>query len=136
MDRESAKLAQALGQLARQLRSLEAKLTSADATLTLGEFYLEGEHIEMEALADLKSALDHARHSVWAVLESLSEDYGQSIEEALQEYRMQRATELLHALRKQVDSPIRPNTAVARSFFEEVQVVADLAVTRNLRAKR
>lgn len=136
MDRNGAKLARELRELAEQLRFLESKLTSAGITLRMGEFYVDGEHVETQTLTELKSALDHTRHSVWAVLEALSGQYGQTLAEALQEYRMQRASELLHVLRKQVDAPVRPNTPAARSFFEEVQVVADLALSRNLRIKR
>jgi hypothetical protein len=136
MDRNGAKLARELRELAEQLRFLESKLTSAGITLRMGEFYVDGEHVETQTLTELKSALDHTRHSVWAVLEALSGQYGQTLAEALQEYRMQRASELLHVLRKQVDAPVRPNTPAARSFFEEVQVVADLALSRNLRIKK
>lgn len=136
MDRNGAKLARELRELAEQLRFLESKLTSAGITLRMGEFYVDGEHVETQTLTELKSALDHTRHSVWAVLEALSGQYGQTLAEALQEYRMQRASELLHVLRKQVDAPVRPNTPAARSFFEEVQVVADLALSRDMRIKR
>jgi hypothetical protein len=136
MDRNGAKLARELRELAEQLRFLESKLTSAGITPRMGEFYVDGEHVETQTLTELKSALDHTRHSVWAVLEALSGQYGQTLAEALQEYRMQRASELLHVLRKHVDAPVRPNTPAARSFFEEVQVVADLALSRNMRIKR
>jgi hypothetical protein len=136
MDRNSAKLAHELRELAEHLKLLEAKLTSPRTTLRKGEFYLEEEHVDKQALTDLKSALDHARHSVWAVLESLTGQYGQSVDEALQEYRMQRASELLHVLRQHIESPLRPNTPAARSFFDEVEVVADLALQRHMRANR
>lgn len=136
MDRNGAKLARELRELAEQLRFLESNLTSAGITLRMGEFYVDGEHVETQTLTELKSALDHTRHAVWAVLEALSGQYGQTLAEALQEYRMQPASELLHVLRKQVDAPVRPNTPAARSFFEEVQVVADLALSRNMRTKR
>lgn len=136
MDTNSVKLARELGELAEQLRFLEAKLTSPRTQLTGGQFVLDGEPIDTEALADFKSALDHARHSVWALLEGLAGYAGHTMEEALQNYRMQRASELLHVLRPHVEAAHRPDSAAARSFFDEVQVVADLAFRRHMRARR
>ena len=136
MDKNSARLASELGELAEQLRFLEAKLTSPQTKLSGHQLVLDGEPIETEALADFKSALDHARHSVWALLEALSGYSGHTIEEALQNYRMQRASELLHVLRPHVEAAHRPESAAARSFFDEVQVVADLAFRRHMRSTR
>jgi hypothetical protein len=46
---------------------------------------------------------------------------------------MQRASELLHALRGQVQSAAVPESAAARTFMEEVQIVAELALRRHMR---
>ncbi len=136
MDSHSVRLAHELGELAEQLRFLEAKLTSPQTKLSGGQFLLDGEPIDTDVLADFKSALDHARHSVWALLEALAGYSGHSIEEALKDYRMQRASELLHVLRPHVEAVHRPDSAAARSFFDEVQVVADLAFRRHMRGHR
>ncbi len=136
MDSNSARLAHELGELAEQLRFLESKLTSPQTRLSGGKFLLDGEPIDTNVLADFKSALDHARHSVWALLEALAGYSGHSIEDALKDYRMQRASELLHVLRPHVEAPHRPDSAAARSFFDEVEVVADLAFRRHMRSGR
>lgn len=133
MDTNSARLAQELSELAEQLRFIEAKLTSPATRLSAGKCVLDGEPVKTEVLADFKSALDHARHSVWALLEALAGYSGHTIDEALQNYRMQRASELLHVLRPHVEAAHRPDSAAARSFFDEVQVVADLAFRRHMR---
>jgi hypothetical protein len=57
MDRNGAKLARELRELAEQLRFLESKLTSAGITLRMGELYVDGEHVETQTLTELKSAL-------------------------------------------------------------------------------
>jgi hypothetical protein len=111
-------------------------MTSPGTRLSAGKCLLDGEPVKAEVLADFKSALDHARHSVWALLEALAGYSGHTIEEALQNYRMQRASELLHVLRPHVEASHRPDSAAARSFFDEVQVVADLAFRRHMRERK
>jgi hypothetical protein len=136
MDTNSARLAQELSELAEQLRFIEAKLTSPETRLSPGKCVLDGEPVKTEVLAEFKTALDHARHSVWALLEALAGYSGHTIEEALQNYRMQRASELLHVLRPHIEAVHRPDSAAARSFFDEVEVVADLAFRRHMRRRR
>jgi hypothetical protein len=46
---------------------------------------------------------------------------------------MQRASELLHALRGQVEAVGDRDCVFARTFLEEVQIVAGLACRRTLR---
>lgn len=136
MDTNSVRLAQELSELAEQLRFIEAKLTSPETRLSSGKCVLDGEPVKTEVLAEFKTALDHARHSVWALLEALAGYSGHTIEEALQNYRMQRASELLHVLRPHIEAAHRPDSAAARSFFDEVQIVADLAFRRHMRRGR
>jgi hypothetical protein len=136
MDTNSARLAQELSELAEQLRFIEAKLTSPETRLSGGRCVLDGEPVNTEVLAEFKSALDHARHSVWALLEALAGYSGHTIDEALQNYRMQRASELLHVLRPHIEAAHRPDSAAARSFFDEVEVVAELAFRRHMRRER
>jgi uncharacterized protein (DUF433 family) len=133
MNRKSDRLAADLGELVEQLRFLEATLTSSHTRLSPGKCTLDGETIEAELLAEFKTALDQTRHSVWALLEGLAGYSGYTVEEVLQNYRMQRASELLHALRGQVQSAAVPESAAARTFMEEVQIVAELALRRHMR---
>jgi uncharacterized protein (DUF433 family) len=133
MDSNSARLAQELRDLADQLRFLEATLTSSRTRLTAGQCLLNGEPVDIELLSDFKSALDHARHSVWALLEALAGYSGHTVDEVLQNYRMQRASELLHVLRSEIESPTITDSIAARTFLDEVQIVADLAYRRHMR---
>lgn len=121
MDSNSARLAEELRDLADQLRFLESALTSSRTRLRGGQCVLDGEPVETELLSEFKSALDHARHSVWALLEALAGYSGHTVDEVLQNYRMQRASELLHVLRSEIESPRIPDSASARSFFDEVR---------------
>jgi hypothetical protein len=133
MDRQSARLAEELRDLADQLRFLESTLTSSRTRLTGSQCMLDGEPVGIELLSEFKSALDHTRHSVWALLEALAGYSGHSVDEVLQNYRMQRASELLHVLRSKIESPTMTDSAVARTFLDEVQIVADLAYRRHMR---
>jgi hypothetical protein len=133
---DSGVFAQELHELSEQLRFLESKLTSPATKLAGGQYYLDGEPVSMEVLSEFKSSLDHARHSVWALLEALAGYSGHTIEEALQNYRMLRASELLHVLRHEVEYPTCPDSAAARSFLDEVQVVADLALRRHMHSRK
>ncbi len=133
MDSNSARLAEELRDLADQLRFLEATLTSSRTRLTGNQCVLDGESIDVEQLSEFKSALDHARHSVWALIEALAGYSGHTVEEVLQDYRMQRASELLQTLRGEIESPTTPNSVATRTFLDEVQIVADLAYRRHMR---
>jgi hypothetical protein len=133
MNRKSDRLVADLGELVEQLRFLESALTSSRTRLAAGKCMLDGETIEAEALAEFKTALDQTRHSVWALLEGLAGYSGYTVEEVLQNYRMQRATELLHALRGPVATASMPESAFARTFLDEVRIVAELALRRHMR---
>lgn|SRR5581483_522378 len=98
MDSNSARLVQDVRDLAEQLRFLAAALTSSRTRLSGGEFFIDSEPVNVEALSHFKAALDHARHSVWALLEVLAGYSGNTVTEVLQNYRVQRASELLHTL--------------------------------------
>ena len=96
---KSVDLARELREMADQLHFLEEKLASPSTQIFRGQYFLDGHPLDPKILAEFKSSLDRTRHSVWALLEALSGYSPHGIAEALQEYRMQRASELLHALR-------------------------------------
>jgi hypothetical protein len=133
---EPCDLVRELREMADQLRFLEKKLTSPRTRLSGRQLYLDGQPIDTKALSEFKSTLDRARHSVWALLEALAGYSAVSMAEALQEYRMQRAGELLHSLRPQVEAGRAPDTPAARSFFEEIQIASELTLRRHLRERK
>jgi hypothetical protein len=87
----------------------------------------------IKLLSEFKSALDHTRHSVWALIEALADYSGHTVDEVLQNFRMQRASELLHVLHSQIEITENNGLAAARTFLDEVQIVTDLAYRRHLR---
>jgi len=135
MKSESSALARELHELSERLRVLESKLTSPATKLAGGQYYLDGQPVSMEVLSEFKSSLDHSRDSVWALLDVAAGYSGHTIEETLQNHRMQRASELLHVLRHEVEFPTRPQSAASRLFLEEVQVVADLVLRRHTNSR-
>jgi len=136
MDPYGTKLARELREVSEQLELLEVKLTSPGTRGVGGKVLLDGEEVEIDLLSEFKSALDRARHSVWALLEDSGGYSGHSTQEALENYRMQRASELLRALRYQIDAVHRPDTPAARAFFDEVRIIADLALCGELLPKK
>jgi len=135
-DSKSGDLARQLRDMAEQLQFLEKKLVSPATQLLGRQYFLDGHPVDPEVLSEFKSSLDRTRHSVWALLEALSGYSAHAIAEALQEYRMQRASELLHALRPEIEAVHRPNNATARSFFEEIEIVSELAARRHMRQRK
>jgi hypothetical protein len=119
--------------LVEQLRLLQTVLTSTRTRFSGGKCVMGDEAIDMDQLREFKTALDHTRHSVWALLEGLAGYSGHTVEEVLQNYRMQRAAELLRALRGDVESVSVPDSAFARTFLDEVEIVAELALRRHMR---
>src|SRR5207244_3887041 len=89
MKSESSALARELHELSERLRVLESKLTSPATELAGGQYYLDGQPVSMEVLSEFKSSLDHSRDSVWALLDVAAGYSGHTIEETLQNHRMQ-----------------------------------------------
>ena len=133
MDIKKDRLLPDMEDLVEQLRLLQTVLTSPRTRFSGGKCVMDDEAIDMDQLAELKAALDHTRHSVWALLEGLAGYSGHTVEEVLRNYRMQRAAELLHALRGQVESAPVPDSVFARTFLDEVEIVAELALRRHMR---
>jgi len=86
-----------------------------------------GAPLELELLNGFKASVDHMRHVLWAYIEALSTSAG--VDRTLQQYRIQRATEMLRQLRAQ--GPVEPTTPHASSFLREVQAIADGALQRH-----
>jgi hypothetical protein len=136
IDSEPGHLAVELREMADQLHFLEQKLISPRTRLSGRQFFLDGQAVDTKTLSEFKSSLDRARHAVWALLEALAGYSPQGIAEALQEFRMQRAGELLHALRPAVEAGRPPDTPASRSFFDEVQIASELTQRRQLRERK
>jgi hypothetical protein len=87
---------------------------------------------DLPAVTDLKNYLDNLRHFVWAYLEAQSQQGTGDLDSTLQNYRMKRVTEMLRALRVQLDDVDPASAPEAPSFFQELMLAADAVYDKNL----
>src|SRR5919204_150685 len=85
--------------------------------------------LTLEVVHDFKAAVDHMRQFLWAYIESASKAPADERELRMQTLRMERATEMLRILRERLDGPGMRRVPGATSFFEEIQRIADAAMT-------
>jgi len=86
---------------------------------------------EEALLGDVKSAVDRVRHLLWPYAEAAARRTG-GLDEALQKYRMQRVTTMLHDLTERVAEPRLAAMPEAQTFFSSIQEIATLAVEKHL----
>ena len=84
-----------------------------------------------ELLAEVKNAVDSIRHLLWPHVEA-SARRSKGLDEALQRYRMQRVTDMLHDLKDRVAEPAVAAMPEAKSFFASIQEIATTAVEKHL----
>ncbi|MBZ5648140.1 MAG: hypothetical protein LAN37_13065 [Acidobacteriia bacterium] len=82
--------------------------------------------VDIELLNSFKTSVDHMRHVLWAYIEAMSKS--DDVDRTLQQYRLQRATEMLRQLREH--GPLHPENPQANSFLREIQAIADGALDR------
>ncbi len=90
-----------------------------------------GAPIDLELLNSFKASVDHMRHVLWAYIEAMTTSG--DVDRTLQQYRIQRATEMLRQLREQ--GPLEATTPQASNFLREVQAIADGALERHGRGR-
>ena len=82
-------------------------------------------------LAEIKNAVDSVRHLLWPHVEEFARQ-NEGVDTAIQRYRMQRVTEMLHDLKDRVAEPAVAAMPEAKSFFASIQEIATTAVERHL----
>ncbi len=87
--------------------------------------------MDIELLNSFKASVDHMRHVLWAYIEAMSTKG--DVDRTLQQYRLQRATEMLRQLREH--GPLHPETPQTSSFLREIQAIADGALDRHVQSK-
>jgi len=87
--------------------------------------------LDLELLNNFKASVDHMRHVLWAYIEAMSSNG--DVDRTLQQYRMQRATEMLRQLREA--GPLSAENPHASSFLREIQAIADGALQRHVKAE-
>ena len=94
------------------------------------ELYGQGtgkpEPLDLQLLNSFKTSVDHMRHLLWAYIEAMTNRA--SIDTTIQQYRLQRATEMLRQLRQH--GPVEPTDTQSRNFLHEVEAIADSALER------
>ena len=88
--------------------------------------------VDIELLNSFKTSVDHMRHVLWAYIEAMTTTG--DVDRTLQQYRLQRATEMLRQLREH--GPLHPETPQASSFLREIQAIADGALDRHVQSRR
>lgn len=86
---------------------------------------------EEQALSEAKSAVDRIRHLLWPYAQAAAK-HSSGLDEALQRYRMERVTTLLHDLTDRVAEPRLAALPEAHSFFASIQEIATTAVEKHL----
>lgn len=86
---------------------------------------------EEALLNDLHSAVDRVRHLLWPYVEAAARRT-RGLDEALQTYRMERVTAMLHDLSERHAEPGLAAMPEVQSFFSSIQRIATTAVERHM----
>jgi|SRR5579859_5751907 len=107
------------------LRAIELELRHVTfANPTPEQMRVVDELLGASLLADFKTAVDHMRQYLWAYIEAAAAN-GRDLTTAIQGLRLQRVTEMLRVLREDMDDPSLAAVPGSRSFFEEINAIAD-----------
>ena len=87
------------------------------------------QELDATLLNSFKTSVDHMRHVLWAYIEAMTKSTG--VDQTIQQYRLQRATEMLRQLREH--GPVEPNSPQAHNFLREVEAIADSTLQRYTR---
>ena len=111
--------------ITEDLRVIERELRHATFTnATPEQMRMVDELLGASLLADFKTAVDHMRQYLWAYIEAAAAN-GRDLTTAIQGLRLQRVTEMLRVLREDMDDPSIAAVPGSRSFFEEINAIAD-----------
>lgn len=82
-------------------------------------------------LKEFKAVVDYVRQLLWTYIQADSLKHGQNVDEEVRSLRLQRVTEMLHAIQQEVKvRQLTPNSATV-SFLNAVQEIADAAFQRH-----
>ena len=108
----------------QELRQLQEEIQTSPAEPKLAE-------INTEALREFKAVIDYVRQLLWNYVQADTAQSGHSVDEQVRSLRLQRVTEMLHAIQQEVKvRQLKPNPATV-TFLNAVQEIADAAVERH-----
>ncbi len=123
------------------MQDLQARLTRLVFDLAQIEYELkqvarqnDGPPVELcneQVLNEAKSAVDRIRHLLWPYVEAAAKR-ALGLDQALQKYRMERITTMLHELTDRVAEPRMAALPEAQSFFSNIQEIATSAVEKHM----
>ena len=111
-----------------ELRQLEFDLRAAIELLAAEPN--RPEVIDPKIAAEYRDALDLNRHALWAYQAARGADTPEQAEGAVQQYRMNRVTQMLRMLRA-AGSEELSNSTDAEGFIEQVHAMAALTVDKH-----
>jgi hypothetical protein len=91
---------------------------------------IQAEPIDAKIAAEFRDALDLVRHSIWAYQAARGADSPQQAQGAVQQYRMNRVTQMLRMLRATGSQEVSGSTE-AEGFIEQVHAMAALTVDKH-----
>jgi hypothetical protein len=125
--------------LAERIRRVIVDLQAVQYSLTRDVAYTAPHGAEgnayrpdIEEIKRLKDVVDNMRTVLWSYFESAARHDGHDFGDTLQTLRMQRTTEMLHAMNLDMQDKPLPDAAETRSFFEALQQVASVVVDRHM----
>ncbi len=86
---------------------------------------------DQQLLTEAHGSVDRIRHLLWPYVEAAAKRAA-GIDEALQKYRMEKVTAMLHELSDRVAEPQLAEIPEAKSFFSDIQKIATTAVEKHL----
>lgn len=109
-------------ELRRLQKEIQSPLPASGARLA---------ELDDAALKEFKDVIDYVRQLIWTYLQAENQKKGKNIDEEVRSLRLQRVTEMLHAIRQEAKvRQLTPNSATA-SFLNAVQEIADAAFKRH-----
>jgi hypothetical protein len=88
------------------------------------------EVLELDLIREFKSSVDQVRLFLWDYFQAAAHMPEPEPDQALKEFRLRRATEMLQSVQNDITMPTTPDTDV-KSLFERLHDIADIAVERH-----
>jgi phage/plasmid-associated DNA primase len=107
-----------------ELRQLQEEMKASVAAVKV-------EPIDTAALREFKAVIDYVRQLVWNYIHADSAHSGQSVDEEVRNLRLQRVTEMLHAIQQEAKVRQLKPTPETVTFLNAVHEIADAAFERH-----
>jgi hypothetical protein len=127
------KLAARIERVRKDLLAIQQELTSGAAWERAGTAPPPpaAPTVDLASIQGLKSSVDEMRHFLWWLLQEISLASGTGAD-SLQQFRMNRATEMLCSLRTEMALSQSPDKPETRSFFDALQSFTTITVDRHM----